>query len=282
MGDIVGRCGWWSARERAFRAIAEPIGDDVGRAVRAGAARVFRGSTDRAHHELRDDAVEPAPLVPVPLVREAQLLEVLRRLRGDVLLELHRDATELWRAVPADLHVEPHLGVRGVDLERGRVAHGLVDDLEDVFGGGLTAPMVAEARSSRRWREAGGGVRHWISQKRARNDATRRFVPADSGCAVEFVVNTRDSARLAAALSSSDIGWLGRFLRPLARELRRPRHSRARGPDAPRARPAPARPDGRPKPVVRRPSPPPPPAPGGGPSRGPSHVVPPRIGPSRA
>ena len=127
------------ARGPSVRAIAEPIGDDVEGNVRAGAARVFRGSTDRAHHELRDDAVEPAPLVPVPLVREAQLLEVLRRLRGDVLLELHRDATELRGvAVPADLHVEPHLGVRGVDLERGRVAHGLVDDLEDVFGGGLT------------------------------------------------------------------------------------------------------------------------------------------------
>jgi len=97
------------------------------------------------HHELGDDAVEAAPLVPVTLVREAQLLEVLRRLGRDVLLELHHDATELGRvAVASELDVEVHQGVGGVHLEGRRVVHGLVDHLEDILGGRLSGTHRAE------------------------------------------------------------------------------------------------------------------------------------------
>ena len=90
------------------------------------------------YHELRNHAVEAAALVPVAFVGQAQLLEVLGSLRRDVGFEFHRDPTQLRGvAVAAELDVEVAHGVRGVHLEGGNVAHGLVDDLEDILGSGL-------------------------------------------------------------------------------------------------------------------------------------------------
>ena len=89
----------------------------------------------KCSHEAGDDAVESAALVSGTLSRHAQLLEILSRLWRDVVLEFHHDAAE-FRGVPvsAELEVEVDHGVVAVDLERGLVVDGLVDNLEDVLG----------------------------------------------------------------------------------------------------------------------------------------------------
>lgn len=100
--------------------------------------RVVSVETPTAYHELRNHPVEPASLVPVPFRFQAKLLEVLRGFRRDVVFQLHGYAPQLRGvAVPPELQVEENHRVRGVHLQGGDVARGLVDDLEDVLGSGL-------------------------------------------------------------------------------------------------------------------------------------------------